>query len=445
MNHDVLLQTLQSDLLANILEYAADIKKCSENITVQVREMIGARVVALLTTDPDREYRLLAACPRRRGEIFSDKEIRQLVAHAGGLTKATLIEPGQGELGLILAKSGMKESFVVPLRVGEESFGMLLLLDLMDTQGIQKILDALRAVAGLLSLVFKQSFLYHNMESLVVQRTRALQESEEKFRTVASYIHDWEYWTALDGSLVYISPSCERITGYTAEEFSQDPGLLFRIIHPDDRDDFIRHREKHAFDMTDNDCQAQDFCILTRNGEERWISHVCREVFDRKGKSMGRRVSNRDITERKKAEREKEIIQAQLIQAQKMEAIGTLAGGIAHDFNNILGVILGYAEMAREDCLPGSVIAGDLDQVVLAGKRAKDLVKQILAFSRQAETERVPLQPATMVKEAIRLLRSSLPTTILIQQEIDPDCNLILADPTQIHQILMNLGRIGKN
>jgi PAS domain S-box-containing protein len=147
-----------------------------------------------------------------------------------------------------------------------------------------------------------------------------------------------------------------------------------------------------------------------------------------------------DITERKTAGREREFLQSQLIQAQKMEAIGTLAGGIAHDFNNILGAILGYAEMVREDCPPGSHAASDLDQILAAGNRAKDLVKQILAFSRQTETKKLPIQPALIVKETIKLLRASIPTTIAINQEVDIHCDHILADPTQIHQILMNLG-----
>ena len=122
-----------------------------------------------------------------------------------------------------------------------------------------------------------------------------------------------------------------------------------------------------------------------------------------------------------------------------MEAIGVLAGGIAHDFNNILGVILGYAEMVYEDCSPNSVMAGDLEQIIIAGNRAKDLVKQILAFSRQAEAERIVLQPAIIVKEILKLLRATLPTTIDIKQDIDSKSWLIEADPTQVHQMLMNI------
>ena len=125
---------------------------------------------------------------------------------------------------------------------------------------------------------------------------------------------------------------------------------------------------------------------------------------------------------------------------QKMEAIGVLAGGIAHDFNNILAAILGYAEMARDDAPRGSQVAQDLDKVLLSAHRAKELVKQILAFSRQATVERIPLKIQPLVKEAMKMLRASIPTTIAFEVDIDPHCPAVLADPTQVHQIIMNLG-----
>ncbi len=142
---------------------------------------------------------------------------------------------------------------------------------------------------------------------------------------------------------------------------------------------------------------------------------------------------------RTQEERNKNKLERRLKQAQKMEAIGTLAGGIAHDFNNILGAILGYADMAKEDAPPGTQFEKDLDKVLIAANRAKDLVKQILAFSRQAQIERLPIKIQPLIKEGLRMLRSSIPTTISIRQDIDPKSGVILADPTQIHQILMNL------
>ncbi len=140
---------------------------------------------------------------------------------------------------------------------------------------------------------------------------------------------------------------------------------------------------------------------------------------------------SRDITEMK-------ALEQQLRQAQKMEAIGTLAGGIAHDFNNILTPILGYSELVIERLPESSNEHGLVQEIQKAGIRAKELVKQILTFSRQSEQQRQPVMIHLIVKEALKLLRSSIPTTIAIKQNVG-DCGLVMADPTQIHQILMNL------
>ena len=128
-----------------------------------------------------------------------------------------------------------------------------------------------------------------------------LYESDLRSRTISDYTLTWEYWLATDGSLVYISPSCESLTGYTVEEFMQDPELLTRIVHPDELDIYLHHHDlvkqgERAY------CETPDFRIITRYGEECWIVHVCQEVFDGNGNSMGRRVSNINVTKRKEAE-----------------------------------------------------------------------------------------------------------------------------------------------
>jgi signal transduction histidine kinase/ActR/RegA family two-component response regulator len=145
-----------------------------------------------------------------------------------------------------------------------------------------------------------------------------------------------------------------------------------------------------------------------------------------------------DITEQKQAEQEKKKLEVQLQQAQKMEAIGTFAGGIAHDFNNILSAILGYSELALDKIPPETPLHEDLQQVFRATLRARDLVAQILTFSRQNEQELKPVQVDLIVKEVLKFLRSSLPSSIEIRRNIASNAR-VLADPTQIHQVLMNL------
>ncbi len=140
----------------------------------------------------------------------------------------------------------------------------------------------------------------------------------------------------------------------------------------------------------------------------------------------------KDITEQKKMESE-------IFQAHKMEAIGTLAAGIAHDFNNILTAIYGYSELALEETSPEQQSKSDIREVLLAARRAKELVQQILSFSRKTPQKHNPVLPAPIIKEALKLMRASLPSTISIRQRIDNNCGTIMGDPTQLHQVLVNL------
>ena len=152
-----------------------------------------------------------------------------------------------------------------------------------------------------------------------------------------------------------------------------------------------------------------------------------------------------DLTEIKRAQAESAKLEAQLRQSQKMEAVGTLAGGIAHDFNNILWGIIGFTEMALMDASEESELAENLNQVLAAGKRAKELVQRILDFSRTKERETTPVNLRPIVEDAAKLLRASLPSTIRIDLQISTTGTYVSADPTQIHQVLMNLGANARN
>jgi len=141
----------------------------------------------------------------------------------------------------------------------------------------------------------------------------ALRRSEEKFRIVADNTYDWEYWANPEGGFVYISPSCEKLTGYPAADFESDPDLIYRIIHAEDRDRFREHRKDVTGTPRPED--EIEFRIVSRDGSERWIAHVCQPVFDEQGRYLGARGSNRDITGRKAIEEERERLITELQEA----------------------------------------------------------------------------------------------------------------------------------
>ena len=149
-------------------------------------------------------------------------------------------------------------------------------------------------------------------------------------------------------------------------------------------------------------------------------------------------VNYRDVTVHMQMEEEKAKLEVQLRRSQKLETIGTLAGGIAHDFNNILAPIMGYTDMALLKSKETDPVYKDLQHVLTAARRAKDLVEQILLFSKQTEKERQPLKMQKLVKEALKLLRPSIPSTIEIRQRINSSCAKIQGDATQIHQVIVN-------
>jgi PAS domain S-box-containing protein len=145
----------------------------------------------------------------------------------------------------------------------------------------------------------------------ITERKRAdeaLRDSEARFRTVADFAFNWETWTDNDGQFLYVSPSCQRITGYSAEEFLNDPDLMMKIIHPDDREHFLEHRQQ----VVTNQVFNFDFRIAHRSGEERWINHTCRPIGDTDGKSLGRWASNQYITKQKNLEKELDAYNRQL-------------------------------------------------------------------------------------------------------------------------------------
>jgi PAS domain S-box-containing protein len=233
--------------------------------------------------------------------------------------------------------------------------------------------------------------------------------------------------TEKDGIIQYVNPALERITGFGRAD---TVGHHVRILKSNDTDP--RFFKNISATLSRGESWHGCFSNKRKDGAPYELETMVSPVRDDSGDIVNYVIVARDVTNESRLER-------QLRQAQKMDAMGRLAGGIAHDFNNILAAIIGFTELALHSVPKENKAVGRLTEVLKAGARAKDLVKQILTFTRQSEQERKPLEVAPVVKETLKFLRASLPTTIEIRQNIEVDRAVIMADATQIHQILMNL------
>ena len=196
---------------------------------------------------------------------------------------------------------------------------------------------------------------------------------------------------------------------------------------------FMEHSARRDFYMRLLLEKEQEKVKAANNALEKRVQQRTRQL------TLANKDLKKEIEMRKHHEDEKAKLEVQLLQLQKMETIGTLAGGIAHDFNNILTPILGYTEMALEELSEESVLRYDIEQINSAATRGKDLVQQILTFSRQVDFDKKPLKLDEIVREVMKLIRASFPSNIEIKQELDPNCGTVMADATQMHQIIMNL------
>ncbi len=263
----------------------------------------------------------------------------------------------------------------------------------------------------------------------------ALRVSEQRLRNYFELGLIGMTMTSTDKRFLHFNDRLCEILGYPRQELYGKTWL--ELTHPDDQPQDLQRFGR--IERLETDIFHTEKRFIRKDGTIVHAEVISRCVRGKDGTIDHYVAMIQDITARKLSEEKARILRGQLLQSQKLEAIGTLAGGIAHDFNNILAAVIGYTDMAKEIVEPGTQLAKDLDQVLKAGHRAKELVRQILVFSRQSETEPIDLMPANIVKEVIKLLRPSLPTTIAIEQKISPKAGPVHIDPTQLHQILMNL------
>lgn len=266
------------------------------------------------------------------------------------------------------------------------------------------------------------------------RREAKLKESEQRYRAVVEDMPALVCRFRSDGVLTFVNNAYCHYFGKKKEDLIGKD--FFHFIPKDDREK-VRHHINSLNDETP--MTTYEHQVIAPDGVIRWQEWTDRALFDEKGRLMEYQSVGRDITEAKIAREEKAKIEKQLQQARKMESVGRLAGGIAHDFNNMLTPIIVHTEMALDDIPNESPLRFGLEQVLKAGERARDLTRQILAFSRQSEGQQVLLKIEPIVKEVLKLLRASLPATIEIRTRLECEPGSVFADLTQIHQLLMNL------
>ncbi|MEI6262735.1 MAG: ATP-binding protein, partial [Deltaproteobacteria bacterium] len=243
----------------------------------------------------------------------------------------------------------------------------------------------------------------------------------------------------INGIATFVNPAADKMLKYaTGELLGKNLHALTHHTKPDGRPYPSQECPGHKSCNDGTVHQGSEEFFYRKDGRIIPVSYSSRPIVDRE-RISGAVICFKDITERKQVEEEKAKFEAKLQQAQKMESIGSLAGGIAHDLNNILFPISGLSEMLLDDIPHGDPARESMEQIYKSAQRGSDLVKQILAFSRQSNPRKLPIRIQSILKEALKLARAAIPMNIEITSHIKQDCGMVSANPTQVHQILMNL------
>ncbi len=282
--------------------------------------------------------------------------------------------------------------------------------------------------------------LRHQME-LRRFREEELEEAERRYRTVADFTYDWEYWRTPDGTLLYCSPSCERISGYTPSEMAAKPQLLEEIIEPEDRRIWNEHL---CAIRTAPGPQVVEFRIRSKSGGTRWIEHSCQPVILPDGQSLGVRASNRDITDRKNAEMTTQHLRQEMALVSRITTAGQLAAALAHELNQPLGAIVCNAQAAGHflNQAPPDLaeLHSSLQDIEDAAKRAGQVIQRLRAMYRRTDPQRGSLELNRLLQETLELLHSELLLrSIAVRTDFSSGLPGISGNSIELQQVVINL------
>ncbi len=386
----------------------------------------------------DNEFDLIAFWPKSKepgcqigSRILSEKTSELIARDAVAATYKAIVPCSNTEQMISLHKTDGYPFFVIAANATNEY---------LRSWRNEAFTALMIAIVFTLSTILSAKILCKSRETeLLHVESKRLAEEKARLEGVleGTQAGTWE-WNVQTGETVFNERWAE-IIGYSLKELAPiSIDTWISNTHPDDLESSNEMLQKHFNNETDYyDCECR---MRHKNGHWVWIldrGKVISRTDD--GKPQWMFGTHIDITSRKLAEESREKLRAQLNQVQKMESIGNLAGGIAHDFNNILFPITGMSELLLEDLPMGSPEWENVQEIFKAGKRGSDLVKQILTFSRQSEHKMIPTRIQSVLKEVIKLSRATIPSNIEICQDIQQDCGMVMADPSQIHQIGMNI------
>ncbi|MCD4719864.1 MAG: response regulator [Desulfobacula sp.] len=368
-------------------------------------------------------------------EVF-DRENPDLVLldlrmpEMGGLEVLEILKAKAPDIPLVVASgTGNISAVVEALHLGAWDYILKPIEDMSVLyHSVQKCLKA--------SQLKKENKQYQErLEELVKERTHELQQSEERYKAIFEYTGTAAIIIEPDDTISMVNSKFCEFAGMDSPDIAGRKKWVDFVAAEDI--EVIRNYIDAKVNLEIDDYAPMQYEIkFIGNNEEKKYVYVSLGVIPGTDRAV---VSLLDVTEKKKAEKRWHSLEKQLRKAQKMEAIGTLAGGIAHDLNNILSPVLGYADMIMQSSDPEANVYKRSEKIQKAALRAADLVSQILSFNRRGEEEKRRIRIHPVSKEVIKLLKGSIPSTITIVDNIDRNCGSVEADPTQIHQVIMNL------
>ena len=273
------------------------------------------------------------------------------------------------------------------------------------------------------------------------QAEQELSDSELRYRTVADFTYDWEYWVNPEGVLLYCSPACERITGYSAAELAVSKEKFAQLIHPEDQ---AKWRQHVCDDLADPRPRSILFRIHRKDGDLRWIEHFCQPIAGSQGEFLGVRASNRDVTDRKQAEMDLHLLREALARVARVSTAGQLAASLAHELNQPLTAIYCNADTAERLLarVPPEIeeALAALADITLASERAGRVIQRLRALFTKTIDERSALQLNDVIRETLELLHSEFVLqSVAVQVHLEPALPQILGNRIELQQVVLNL------